>query len=240
MTTTATPLISRSPLHHWHTEHGARFTTSGGWQLPALYSSVERETAAGRSGLVLADTSAVAKIGLLGSGVSAAALALAGETLATKARGVVRLQSDPAVFVCRQTADYLLMLAGTSNPAPILDRLVGLPACPSLVRNDETTARAGFCLAGLHIYDVLRQLVALDVSQAALPAGSCAETGLAGVHALLVRPPELGGSFPPSLQIYVAWDLAEYVWQRLLDAGRAWGMAPLGWEALRALGLASF
>jgi glycine cleavage system aminomethyltransferase T len=234
---TAPPPLARTPLHSWHAAHGARFVTSNGWYLPAVYSTVERETAAARTGLALADVSAVAKISLLGPGVPAAVQALAGDGPAPQVRAVVPWPGENRTLACRLSADHLLLLAKTCNPAVLHDRLAQLPAGLALVRNDATTAQAGFCLAGLHMDDMLRHITALDVSPARLPAGSCAETGLAGVHALLVRPPD---SEPPSLQVYVAWDLAEYIWERLLDAGRSRGIVPLGWEALRTLGLAAF
>ena len=56
-----------------------------------------------------------------------------------------------------------------------------------------------------------------------------AETSLAGAHALLVHPP--AGSSPPSVRVYVAWDLAEYVWERLVETGRHRGLMPLGHDA---------
>jgi glycine cleavage system aminomethyltransferase T len=58
---------------------------------------------------------------------------------------------------------------------------------------------------------------------------------LASVHAVLVRSPELS---VPSLRILVGWDLAEYVWATMLDAGRSLGIVPLGldgWRSLRVI-----
>src|SRR5262249_22817648 len=154
MTNTARPPISRTPVHHWHTEHGARFASSGGWQLPVVYSTVEREIAAARTSLAVADISAVTKISLLGPGISAAAHALAGDSQVARTRGVVRLHGDFPVLACRLTTDHLLLLAATGNSAAIQERLKSLLAVPSLVRNDETTARAGFCLVGLSVDDM--------------------------------------------------------------------------------------
>jgi hypothetical protein len=59
------------------------------------------------------------------------------------------------------------------------------------------------------------------------------ETVFAGVEARLTFPsaPSL-----PSLQIHVAWDVGEYVWQRVLDAGWDLPIVPLGWDALHLLG----
>jgi aminomethyltransferase len=107
----------------------------------------------------------------------------------------------------------------------------GLDPLEGILQPDVTTAYAGVDLTGPRSEDLLRRVTALDVSHA-LPVGSCAETNLAGVHALLVRAAELA---VPSVRIYVAWDVAEYLWERLLDAGRACGVVPIGIEGWRQL-----
>jgi sarcosine oxidase subunit alpha len=227
------PALYRTPLHHWHARHGARFTDSNGWQIPAVYSQVERETEAARTGLALADVSAFAKVSLLGKHVPELARLLSGTPL--KIRTVVSLDAAEPLLACRLTDDHLLLLAATTNPAALDGRLAVIPPDQSLVRSDATTAHACFYLLGPNATGVLRSLTTLDVSSEGLPPGSCAETGLAGVHALLIRPPEQSS---PSLFVLVSWDLAEYVWERLLAPGP--GIVFLGWEGLRALRLASF
>ncbi|HEV3263081.1 MAG TPA: hypothetical protein VG013_39975 [Gemmataceae bacterium] len=226
MPTPSAPL-ARTPLHHWHARHGARFIESDGWQLAAVYSSIDREVAAARSGLALADISAFAKTSWRGAGVPALAGALAGDSAASRPRGVATLPTNGPALACRLTGDHLLLLAPTTA-----DRLPEVADSLATVRSDVTSAYAGFGLIGPRTEEALRHVTPLDVSQAALPAGSCAETSLAGVHALLVRPPETA---LPAVQIYIAWDLGEYVWERLLDAGRGFGLAPVGLEGWRAL-----
>jgi hypothetical protein len=63
--------VARTPLHHWHAAHGARFADLDGWQVVAGYGALEREVAAARGGLGLADISAFKKINLHGPGVPA-------------------------------------------------------------------------------------------------------------------------------------------------------------------------
>ena len=75
-------------------------------------------------------------------------------------------------------------------------------------------------------------VVMFTILAAALPVNACAETSLAGVPALLVRTAEFS---VPSLRIYVAWELGEDVWERLLDAGRNRGLIPLGLDSLHQL-----
>jgi sarcosine oxidase gamma subunit len=100
------------------------------------------------------------------------------------------------------------------------------------VQTNVTSAYAGFGLIGPHRGKLLCQLTPLDMSEAALPVGACAETSLAGVQALLVpwsEPPVAG------VWIYVSWDVAEYVWETLMECDRPLGITPLGLDGLGSL-----
>jgi sarcosine oxidase subunit alpha len=98
-----------------------------------------------------------------------------------------------------------------------------------VVRTDVTSAYAAFEVFGPRLDELLRRLTHLDLRPASFPVSSCAETALAGVEALLVRPADRS---PPGVLIYVAWDLGEYVWERLVEAGRDVPITPVGLEAL--------
>jgi heterotetrameric sarcosine oxidase gamma subunit len=231
----ASSAVARTPLHHWHVAQGARWSSSDGWQLPAAYTTLERETAAARSAVALADLSAFAKISARGCGVPALARALLGEE-AVRPHRVVRFTADGPALACILTPDHLLLLAGSTASAALRDRLRSLAPDQSVVTSDVTSAYAGFGIIGPKAEELLRKLTALDVSEAGLPGGSCAESGLAGVQALLLRAPELT---VPSLRIHVSWDVGEYVWERLLHAGRGLDLTPLGidgWRSLLAAG----
>jgi sarcosine oxidase subunit alpha len=230
------PPLRRTPLHSWHARHGAHFLDRLGWQLPAAYGALGRETDAARHGLAVADVSALVKIALVGPGVPALAQELAGNTAACQPRGVAALPVPTGALACRLTESHLLLLAATPDPGPLQGLLAERRAGAAVVQSDVTSAQAGLCLVGQHVEDLLRRLTALDVSAAALPPGACAETGLAGVPALLIRPP---GTTPPALHVLVGWDLAEYAWECVLEAGRGFGIQPLGWEGLCSLGLAA-
>jgi glycine cleavage system aminomethyltransferase T len=234
--------VARTPLHDWHAAAGARFADLDGWQVPAAYAGAERETAAAAAGLALADVSAFAKVSLLTWDESTFNRILPAGSPASRPGGVALLAAENPVLACRLTADHLLLLAtapGFSFRADGLTlraargSLEGSPDQGPLIVRDVTCSYAGFCLLGPRPAEELHHLTPLDVSPAAFPAGSCAETSLAGVHALLVHPP--AGSSPPSVRGYVAWDLAEYVWGRVVEIGRHRGLTPLGHDALGLL-----
>jgi glycine cleavage system aminomethyltransferase T len=221
--------VARTPLHHWHAAHGSRFAERAGWQVVSGYSTVEREVVAARAGLGLADVSAWAKLSLRGPGVRGLAPSLVAGGAALGPRGVLPRAQGPGL-VCGLTEEHLLVLGSSSAPIA----LGGPFDAPRVVPTDATAAYAGFWLMGPRLEELLRRLTDLDVRPAPFPVGSCAETALAGVEALLVQTPELS---LPSMRIYVAWDVGEYVWERMMETGRDIPVAPLGLEALGVLGV---
>jgi sarcosine oxidase subunit alpha len=225
--------VARTPLHHWHAAHGARFADRDGWQVVAAYADAEREAEAARAGLGLADVSAFAKISLRGPGVATLSQALVGDSVPRSRRRVAAVSGGSAL-ACRLTDDHLLLLAATPTTAVWEQRLTSLHNGQPVVQTDVTSAYAGFMVVGPRLEEFLRRLTHLDARLASFPVSSCAETALAGVEALLVRSAE---PTQPALRIYVAWDLGEFVWERLIEAGRDGSTMPIGLEALSLLGV---
>jgi 4-methylaminobutanoate oxidase (formaldehyde-forming) len=126
----------------------------------------------------------------------------------------------------------LLLLCTSADAAGLESKLANLDPSETIIRTDVTSAYAELGLVGPRVEDLLCRVTALDVSPAALPDGSCAETRLAGAHALLVRPP---GALLPTMLLYVSWDLGEYVWKELLRVGGNLGLKPVGLDAWRRL-----
>src|SRR5262245_18620421 len=100
----------RSPLHHWHVAHGARFAEFDGWQVPLSYTDPRLEADAARSGLGLDDISSFAKLSLRGTGVPAIAVALGNID-------VRRLSIHDGAIACRLTEQCLFLLASSTNKA---------------------------------------------------------------------------------------------------------------------------
>src|SRR6516165_3812712 len=127
--------VARTPLHHWHAAHGARFTDRDGWQVVASYTEARREADAARTSLGLADISASAKVSLRGVGVPSLVEALLPDGAARRPGGVAALPGEPAL-ACRLTDDHLLFLA--SPPAAMTLRTIA--ESPSVVQTDATSA----------------------------------------------------------------------------------------------------
>jgi glycine cleavage system aminomethyltransferase T len=224
-----TKALARTPLHHWHAARNARFIECTGWQIVASYSGIEGQNGAKSRSLGLVDLSALAKWSARGLGVPELTRALVGKSPPPKPGGVAVWSFEGRVLACCLTENHLLLLALTTDAASLHDRVAALAQEYPIVNCDVTCAYAALGLLGGSFENVLGHLTALDVGRSAFPPGSCAETSLAGVHALLVRPPGI----TDMVYITVAWDLAEYVWERLLDAGRSQGIEPVGLEVWR-------
>jgi len=243
-------LLARTPLAHWHTQHGVRFDEINSWQVPAVYTDENSEVAAARTGLAISDISFTSKVMLRGPGVAELTQSLTGDSPATKPGGVAPLTADRSVLACRLHIDQLLVLGsstGNDKLEQILSEAAGHKGQPpgltrwsaskQLLEIDVTSTFAAFWLFGPHTDELLRQLTHFDVaalSGGREPAeqGSCAQTGLAGVPAILVRPPNPAIL---SMRILTGWDLAEYVWENLLHTGQIWNISPLGLDGLDML-----
>jgi glycine cleavage system aminomethyltransferase T len=225
-----TPL-AYTPLYHWHALHGAQLVQRHGWQVAATYSDIEGEISHGRLGLCIVDISSFAKLSLFGQGLSGLVETFMGNLGLAKSRSVARLAGNTPGLACRLTRERLLLLSWTMRTGGATDLLANWRNLEPLVTDDVTSSYAGICLLGVSADRLLRRLTSLDLA-AALPPASCAETSVAGVQALLIRPPLAD---VPVLCLYMAWDLAEYAWETLLEAGRREGVRALGLDAWQHL-----
>jgi sarcosine oxidase gamma subunit len=123
--------------------------------------------------------------------------------------------------------DRLLLLGSTTNLDSLQQHLTCIRGQFSILEYDAASAYACIGLVGPHTREILSSLTFLDVSEASLPPGSCAETSVAGIPTLLVCPPNSAST----IQCLVGWDLAEYFWERLLEAGSRCGLTAMGSNA---------
>jgi heterotetrameric sarcosine oxidase gamma subunit len=220
--------LARTPLYYWHVAHGAHMMERDGWAIPASYSNVEQEVAAARAGPGLVDVSACGKIAFRGRGAAGLIGTLAGGISVTMPRSVGEFDAAGRVLACRLAEDHLLLLALTANATALRARLRALRGDIPLLQTDVTSAYAMFCLLGTATEGVLNRLTAFDVRRSTFRPGSCAETNVAGVHAALIRP---AGDGLDTVYVAVAWDLAEHIWESLLNAVPPHDSRPVGLDA---------
>src|SRR5262249_30748013 len=130
-----------------------------------------------------------------------------------------------SIIACRLTAQCLLLLSSTTH---LVEPTALSATATGVLRTDVTCAYAGFAVVGEKAEELIGRLCS-HVFARLFPNGSCAETGFAGWHSLLVRPPKRSVD---EISVYVSWDVGEYVWERLLHAGDDLGIVPVGLETL--------
>ena len=242
----------RTPLHALHERAGASFMHAGNWLRPEYYAvegkskreCVRQEARAVRTGVGLIDVGTLGKMDLFGPdaaefleraytgrfanlkvGMTRYAV-MVDETGVIIDDGVVGRLSDQHFYFTTTTT-------GSANVYRELTRLNTVWGLEAGVAN-VTGAFAAMNLAGPRSRDVLAQLTAVDLSSQAFPYLGLREGEVAGVAARMMR---VGFVGELGYEIHVRAEHAAYLWDALLDAGRASGIRPFGVEAQRLLRL---
>jgi glycine cleavage system aminomethyltransferase T len=135
----------------------------------------------------------------------------------------------PADVVARIAKDWVVLLA---PPGSVADRVASMQTAAgrTAMVTDVTHLYAGFALCGPMLAHAVARLSGWD--PATLEPGSATGAPIADVRAIVVRPERPA----QLLEMYVATELARYVWRAIVDVVRRLGGQPVGWDALRAQG----
>jgi heterotetrameric sarcosine oxidase alpha subunit len=244
--------IRRTPLHAWHAAHGAVFVEAGPWLRPRAYvrageifeAAWRREVLAVRRAAGICDVSTLGKIDVQGPDATAFIDRVYCNGFARLAVGRCRyglmLREDGVVLddgtVARIGERRYVMTTTTANAGRVLAHLEFLlqAVWPELnVRVASVTDQYGqIALAGPRSRDVLRRVAGIDVDNATLPFLSFAAATIAGARVRLFR---ISYSGELAYEIAVPADQTVAVWEALVAAGREFGLAPYGTEAMAAM-----
>ncbi len=202
--------IRRSPAARLSSRRGAVFVEEAGWEIPASYGDDAAERAAIRDGVAIADITARAKVDIRGD--------LPQELFAPAGAIVARISKEWAVILGEPDTEADLMRA--------MEPLAG----PRTMVTDVTHLFAGIALIGPRLPEVIERATSWDL--ATLARGDATGAPIAEVRALVVR----RDIAAVVLEVYVATELARYVWEALSGIVGGLGGAPVGWQALRAEG----
>jgi glycine cleavage system aminomethyltransferase T len=97
---------------------------------------------------------------------------------------------------------------------------------------DVTSVYTNLLLAGPRSRQVLSKLTSLNLTEQSLPNLSCAQSGVAHVHCIILREdlPSM-----PAYHLLAGRDFAESLWESIEHAGKEFELRPFGETALRAL-----
>ncbi|MDI5979723.1 2Fe-2S iron-sulfur cluster-binding protein [Amycolatopsis magusensis] len=245
--------VRTTPLHDWHAEAGAVFEDVGQWKRPRYYprpgedmdAAVLRECAATRSSVGMLDGSTLGKIDVQGPDAGVLLDRLYTNMMSTLKVGRVRYGvlcgNDGMVLddgtVLRIDEDRYLLTTTTGGAATVLDWMEEWlqTEWPELrVHLTSVTEQwSVFPIVGPRSREVIGEVFAeLDVSNDAFPFMSWRDTTLDGVPVRIARI-SFSGELAYEVNVNSWYALA--LWERLLAAGRRFGITPYGTETMHVL-----
>ena len=242
-----------TPMHDWHIKNNAVFVDAGAWKRPRYYKkgnetmleAANREAKNVRDKVGICDVTTLGKIDV--KGPDAAEFLNRVYTNAWmklpigKARYGVMLREDGMVMddgtTTRISENHYHMTTTTAQAANVLSHLEYYLQIvwPELNVNVVSTTEqwAGAALAGPKSRDVLSKLFPnLDVSNEALPFMGYIEGDLFGVPARIFR---ISFSGELAYEINVQSDHGLFMWEKMMEIGKDYGIQPYGTEALSTL-----
>ena len=247
--------VRRSPVWHWHRNHGAQFEPVGAWRRPLCYlrgaetleMAAAREVRAVRERVGVLDASSLGKIELKGPDagqfldlVSCTDL---GSLAVGRCRYALMLDEQGYVFddgvAARLGDDHFLLHTTSGGAEGVRDWLefwhqTEWPHLRVFITPvDEQWAQ--FSIAGPEARALLSALKGtIDLSPSALPHFAMATGTIARVPVRIFRISYTGEL---SFEIAAPANRASALWDTILAAGHAFDLTPIGTEALHILRL---
>lgn len=234
--------LKRTPLHTWHTEHGARMTDFGGWDMPVQYSSIIDEHLATRRAAGLFDISHMGRIRIAGPDrIPFMQRALTNDAAALSPwRSHYTLLPTPggstiddAFLYHLSQGDYLLVV-NAANRDSDLAFLHRESRDFNVEILDQSAELAMIALQGPQADAVLGSIVGSENLPEA-KRNSVVRADFAGNEIYVARTGYTGE--PVALEVFVPANVVGEIWQRILDAGQSLGVVPVGLGARDTLRL---
>jgi sarcosine oxidase subunit alpha len=219
-----------SPLYDQHQTLGARFDLRNGWLIPEVYTNTENEDQVLQDSIGLTDISSWGKLTLKGVRADAIISASFGKS-PTEVGDVVEIKSKH-ILVAQLSPDEFLVFTPPGAEKEITTALEAEIASQdtfvSLI--DQTSGLVGFSTVGPKSAEVMRKLCAISFSSKDFPDLHVAQSSFAKVRATIIRH---DWNTSPAYQLFADRSYGAYLWDAILDAGREFGMHPVGWDAKR-------
>jgi len=245
--------IRTTPMHPWHAARGAAFENVGQWKRPwffprdgeAMERAVERECLAVRNAVGAMDASTLGKIEVVGADAPAFLDRMYTNRMSNLAVGSIRyglmLGLDGMVLddgvAMRLAEDRYLVTTTTGGAAVVLDRFEEWlqTEWPDLevFCTSVTEQWAVVAINGPHAREVVDAVgTDVDLSREAFPFMTFRDGYVAGVPGRLAR---VSFSGELAYELHVSGWHGAHVWDAVMTAGEAFGIAPYGTEAMHVL-----
>ena len=229
--------VRETPMHDWHSEHGALFENVGQWRRAWYYpkpgegfqTALDRECLAVRNSVGVFDASTLGKIEIWGPDAVEFLNRIYTNAWSTlkvgRARYGLMCREDGMVFddgtTTRLDDNRFFMTTTSGNAAVVLDWLEewSQTEWPELqvYFTSVTEQWATVTIAGPHARDVLAALAPdLDTDRDNFPFMAMKEARVADVPARIIR---ISFSGELSYEMYVPWWYGRHLWEATIEAG---------------------
>jgi glycine cleavage system T protein (aminomethyltransferase) len=240
MTDTAASLRT-TPLHARHRASGARMVPYAGWDMPVEYSGITNEHLAVRTRAGVFDVSHMGEIEIAGKGALEAVQRISSNDAATLKVGQAQYAGllTPAgtfiddMLVYRMGPSHFMLVVNAANTGKDyawISEQVKIAGDAAVV--DSSSRYALIAIQGPAAREVLQPLTAIELGEIRYYWFSYGE--VAGARVTISR---TGYTGEDGYEIFVPPNMADRVWQALLESGRGADVIPCGLGARDTLRL---
>jgi aminomethyltransferase len=241
MTDTAAVELRKTPLHARHRALNARMVPNAGWEMPVEYSGITNEHLAVRTRAGVFDVSHMGEIEIAGKNALAAVQRISSNDaslLQTGQAHYAALTTPDGTFVddmlvYRMAPSHFMLVVNAANTAKdfawISEQVKQVGDSAAI---DSSSRYALIAIQGPAAREVLQPLATIDLSDIRYYWFGYGE--VASARATISR---TGYTGEDGYEIFVPPNVADRVWQALLESGRAADVIPCGLGARDTLRL---
>ena len=225
MSTSKTP-IRLTSLYSIAQRLGATFTEQREWCIPEVYTTLEAEVAAARERIALADEMPNGKLLVEGDQAESVlmdAFDLGSLKINEGRDGIYRLRND-LFFISTPPGREVSAQKKLTTASAASEQFVTV--------TDVTHGRVEIRVIGPDSQALLSKVCGLDFHPSAFPNEAAKQSSLAKTTQLIIRR-DIGEL--PAFSIIGTQSLGPYVWDTMMEAGKEFGIVPIGRAALDAL-----
>ena len=231
--------LRATPLNSVHRALGAKLVDFGGWEMPVQYSGIVEEHQAVRTGVGLFDVSHMGEIEIRGSEAQTLADFVTTNHVAKLQIGQVQytglLYSHGGfvddILIHKLRSDHYFLCVNATNQQKDFEHIRSLNRFDARV--DLTSDHyAQLAIQGPQARATLQKLTPVELSR--IRYYWFVDTTLDGSPARIAH---TGYTGEDGYEIYVAPEVAERIWNRVLDAGEEFSIKPCGLGARNTLRL---
>jgi aminomethyltransferase len=224
--------VMRSPLHRAHEVLGATFARDGEWEYAVSYGgdAGEAGTRALAEGVGVADITARGKVDLRGA-VGDLFARIARTSEGWEPGTIVPIEPAPSEehpgLIAPISDRWAILFCPPRSLDTRMEELDRPSSGAASMVTEVSSQYAGIALAGPKTFDLLERLTSFDLRR--LEPDVCVATRAVELTAIVLRR-------EPVVEIWVSASSARYAWEAVLHSGARLGAAPVGRDALAALG----